>query len=101
MTQYELFKSGMNIGKDVLGTMTNTLFFAFISGFMTLLIYFSELKYSLATISNAKVFCSEVFQSICCGIGIILIIPITAFITSKVMFLTRKSKKSSCLKKEN
>ena len=100
ITQHELFKSGMNIGKDVLGTMTNTLFFAYISGFMTLLIYFSELKYSLATIFNAKVFCSEVFQSICCGIGIILIIPITAFITSKLMFLTRKSKKMSSLKKE-
>jgi len=99
ITQHELFKSGMNIGKDVLGTMTNTLFFAYISGFMTLLIYFSELKYSVATIFNAKVFCSEVFQSICCGIGIILIIPITAFITSKLMFLTRKSKKIGSLKK--
>lgn len=90
--QHELFKSGMNIGKDILGTMTNTLFFAYISGFMTLMIYFNQLNYSLATIINAKVFCSEVFQSICCGIGIVLIIPITAFITSKLLFLTRKIK---------
>lgn len=87
ITQQRLFKSGMNIGKDILGTMTNTLLFAYISGFMTLIIYFSELKYSLATILNEKVFCSEVFQILCCGIGIILIIPITAFITSKLMFL--------------
>lgn len=89
ITKYELFKSGMNIGKDILGAMTNTLFFAYISGFMTLMIYFNQLNYSLATITNAKVFCSEVFQSICCGIGIILIIPITAFITSKLLFLTK------------
>lgn len=89
ITQHELFKSGMNIGKDILGTMTNTLFFAYISGFMTLMIYFNQLNYSLATIINAKVFCSDVFQSICCGIGIVLIIPITAFITSKLLFLTR------------
>lgn len=87
ISQLELFKSGMNIGKDILGTMTNTLFFAYISGFMTLLIYFNQLNYSVSTILNAKVFCSEVFQSICCGIGIILIIPITAFITSKLMLL--------------
>lgn len=86
ITQHELFKSGMNIGKDILGTMTNTLFFAYISGFMTLMIYFNQLNYSISNIMNAKVFCSEVFQSICCGIGIILIIPITAFITSKLMF---------------
>lgn len=91
ITQDQLFKSGMNIGKDILGTMTNTLFFAYISGFMTLMIYFKQLNYSLSTIMNAKVFCSEIFQSICCGIGIILIIPITAFITSKLMFLTRKN----------
>lgn len=87
ISQLELFKSGMNIGKDILGTMTNTLFFAYISGFMTLLIYFNQLNYSVSTILNAKVFCSEVFQSICCGIGIILIIQITAFITSKLMLL--------------
>lgn len=71
--------------------MTNTLFFAYISGFMTLMIYFNQLNYSLATIINAKVFCSEVFQSICCGIGIILIIPITAIITSKLLFLKKDS----------
>ena len=89
INQHELFKSGMNIGKDILGTMTNTLFFAYISGFMTLMIYFNQLNYSLATIMNAKVFCSEVFQSLCCGIGIILIIPITAFVTSKLLFFTK------------
>lgn len=89
ITAHELFKSGMNIGKDILGTMTNTLFFAYISGFMTLMIYFKQLNYSLSTIMNAKVFCSEVFQSMCCGIGIILIIPITAFITSKLLYLTK------------
>lgn len=92
ITQQELFISGMNIGKDILGTMTNTLFFAYISGFMTLLIYFNQLNYSLSTIMNAKVFCSEVFQSICCGIGIILIIPITAFITSKLLLVNNKIK---------
>ena len=90
--QISLFHSGMNIGKDILGTMTNTLLFAYIGGFMTLMIYFNQLNYSLATITNAKVFCSEVFQSICCGIGIILIIPITALITSKLLFLTKEIK---------
>ena len=91
ITQHELFNSGMNIGKDVLGTMTNTLFFAYISGFMTLIIYLSISKYSLSDIFNMKIFCSEVFQSICCGIGIILIIPITAFVTSKLLLLNTKS----------
>lgn len=93
VTKNSLFKSGMNIGKDILGTMTNTLLFAYISGFMTLIIYFIELNYSLSTIFNEKVFCSEVFQVLSCGIGIILIIPITAFIASRFLLISLKSKK--------
>jgi len=94
ITQKSLFESGMNIGKDILGTMTNTLLFAYIGGFMTLIIYFNELHYSLADILNAKVFCAEVFQILCGGIGIILIIPITAFVSSKILFLKEKPEES-------
>ncbi|MBI6875662.1 YibE/F family protein [Clostridium aciditolerans] len=86
ITKQNLFHYGMNIGKDILGTMTNTLLFAYIGGFMTLIIYFNELHYSILNIVNAKVFCSEVFQSLCGGIGIILIIPVTSFITSEILF---------------
>ncbi|URZ17362.1 YibE/F family protein [Clostridium felsineum] len=85
-TKNELFKSGINIGKDILGTMTNTLLFAYIGGFMTLSIYFGEIHYSFYDIINTKVFCSEVFQSFCSGIGIILIIPVTSFIASRLLF---------------
>ena len=94
ITQKSLFESGMNIGKDILGTMTNTLLFAYIGGFMTLIIYFNELHYSLADILNAKVFCAEVFQILWGGIGIILIIPITAFVSSKILFLKEKPEES-------
>lgn len=87
VTRHTIFISGMNIGKDILGTMTNTLLFAYISSFMTLLIYFSETHYTIISILNTKVFCSDVFQSLCSGIGIILVIPITAFITSQILFL--------------
>ena len=87
-----LFKSGLNIGRDILGTMTNTLLFAYIGGFMTLIIYFNELHYSMSDIINSKVFCAEVFQILCGGIGIILIIPVTAFVASKVLY--HKSKET-------
>ncbi|GMQ59962.1 YibE/F family protein [Vallitalea sediminicola] len=85
ITKKSLFDSGMNIGKDILGTMTNTLFFAYISGFMALIIYFSSLHYSIADILNNKVFCAEIFQILCSGVGIILIIPVTALITSQIL----------------
>lgn len=87
----ELFIAGMNIGKDILGTMTNTVLFAFIGSFMTLIIYFNELNYKFIDILNTKVFCAEVFQMIAGGIGIVMIIPVSAFITSKILF--RKGEK--------
>jgi uncharacterized membrane protein len=97
ITQKKLFESGMNIGKDILGTMTNTLLFAYIGGFMTLIIFFNELHYSIADILNAKVFCAEVFQIFCGGIGIILIIPITAMISSIILFLRPNIKEKATL----
>lgn len=86
ISKKNLFTSGISIGKDILGTMTNTLLFVYIGGFMTLIIWFSSLQYSISQIINAKVFCSQVFPILCSGIGIILIIPTTAFITSMVLF---------------
>lgn len=84
-TTSSLFGSGVSIGKDILGTMTNTLLFAYIGGFMPLLIWFHKLNYSISDILNAKVFVSEVFQILCSGIGVVLIIPVTALVTAMVL----------------
>lgn len=80
ITKKELLKSGMNIGRDILGTTINTLLFAYLGGFMALLIWFKIKDYSFPEIINSKVFCSEAFQILCSGIGVVLIIPITAVI---------------------
>jgi uncharacterized membrane protein len=87
ITRTKLVMSGLRIGRDVLGTMTNTLLFAFIGGFIPLSIYFSCRNYSIADILNKKIFCAEVFQILCGGIGIALIIPVTVLITSRLLCL--------------
>src|SRR5699024_7256385 len=46
ISQKELFFSGLNVGRDILGSNTNTLFFAFIGGYMGLLLWFKDLSYS-------------------------------------------------------
>ncbi|OPJ64656.1 YibE/F family protein [Clostridium oryzae] len=85
ITWKSMFNSGMNIGKDILGTMSNTLLFAYIGGFMTLIIYFNELNYSFTDIINGKIFCAEIFQVLCGGIGVVLIIPVTALVAAKII----------------
>lgn len=81
----ELIKSGMNIGKDILGTTTNTLLFAFLGGFSTMIIYFIDFKYSIVTIINSKLFAQEFIKIMLSGIGCFIIIPVTAIITSYII----------------
>ncbi len=88
----KLLRSGINIGKDILGTMANTLLFAFMSGFLTLLIWMKIVNYPVRDIINSKIFGGEVFQILCGGIGIILIIPVTAFITMAILFFNTGKK---------
>ena len=78
----ELFFSGMNIGKDILGTTTNTLFFAFLGGYMSLILYFIDKEFDIASIINTRVFACEFSRIVLCGIASFLIIPLTAIIVS-------------------
>lgn len=82
LTRSELLKSGINIGKDILGTTINTLFFVFLGEFITLLLLFYGSKYSFGEIINAKVFSAEVIKILFIAIGSIVVIPISAYIIS-------------------
>ena len=93
ISRKDLFASGLSIGKDILGTNTNTLFFAFFGGYMGLLIWFKDLSYSVGKIVNSKIFSAEMITIFCAGIGIALIIPITSWINAYFLVKTRENKK--------
>lgn len=80
---HELFLSGLNIGKSILGTTINTLLFAYLAEFMTLIIYFYGLKSDFGYIVNSKVFASELIKIILVNIGSIIVIPITSYLTAR------------------
>jgi len=90
ITRKSLFTSGLTIGKDILGSNTNTLFFAFIGGYLALLIWFKDLSYSFGEIVNSKIFSAEMILILCAGIGIALIIPISAWINAVYLIRLRK-----------
>ncbi len=93
ISRKDLFTSGLGIGKDILGTNTNTLFFAFFGGYLALLIWFKDLSYSVGKIVNSKIFSAEMITIFCAGIGIALIIPITSWINAYFLVKTRDNKK--------
>ncbi len=80
-----LFASGMNIGRDVMGTMSNTLILAFVgSSFNTVMLIWGY-QMSKNQFMNIPFLGVEIVQGIAGSIGIILAVPITAFITSIVL----------------
>ena len=76
----ELFKSGMNVGKDIMSTTINTLFFAIISGFIGLFMYHHNV--SIEYIINYKEFVKLVVELLFMFIASIMIIPITSLLAS-------------------
>lgn len=96
MTLKELFKSGMNIGRDIIGTMTNTLVLAFAGGSITTMILLYSANMWTTQLINLDILGTEVIQSLAGTIGIILTVPITAIISAylcKTKIKDMKSKK--------
>src|SRR5699024_881526 len=89
----DLFSSGVTIGKDILGSNANTLFFAFIGGYLALLLWFKDLSYSFGQIVNSNIFASELMMIFFAGIGIALVVPIAAFINAYYLTKTKKTAK--------
>lgn len=79
----ELFKSGMNIGSDIMATTINTLFFALICTFIGFSMW--HRGSNIGYIINYKSFDQDLIQLLISFIGSILIIPITAYISSKLL----------------
>ncbi len=85
----ELFKSGMNIGKDIMGTMTNTLVLAYTGMALPLLLLISHEK-NPAKFLNLELVVSEVTAAIAGSIGLIIAIPATAIIMSYLVNKERR-----------
>ncbi len=79
----QLFLSGMNIGKDMVGTMTSTLVMAFLGSSFVLILYLYSLNLSKYQLLSSAYLSSELIASLSSSIGAILAVPITAFISAK------------------
>lgn len=78
----ELFASGIEIGKDMIGTMTNTLILAFTgSAFVTLLVFISyQVQFNQLLSSNYLAI--EIAQGVCGTFGIVLTVPAASLISA-------------------
>lgn len=97
MTGKELFKSGMNIGGDMIGTMTNTLILSFIGSSLVLVLLYMSSSFKIVDVINIEAIATEAVCAIAGSVGIVYTVPITALIYS---FLNR-NKEVYKVKSEN
>lgn len=90
MNAKELFRSGMNIGRDMVGTMTNTLILAFLGSGFALVIYLYSLSLSPHQLLSSSYLAIEVVSGISSSIGVILSVPLTALISSVLLTKDKK-----------
>lgn len=85
-----LFRSGMNIGRDAMGTMANTLILAFAGSSLNTLLLFQVYDYPLLQLLNSDLLSLELLQGIAGSMGIILTVPIVAALSGYIMGRKRK-----------
>ncbi len=78
----ELFISGIRVGRDMMGTMTNTLIFAYVGGSLSTLItnYAYDLSYN--QLINSYTIGIEIMQGLSGSLGVVLTVPVTAAVAA-------------------
>lgn len=80
ITTKQLIASGMNIGKDIMGSMSNTLILAYVGGSLHLLLLFTAYNITFIEIFNMDMIASEIVRAVAGSIGLIATIPLTTWI---------------------
>lgn len=78
LTAKELLKSGMNIGRDMVGTMTNTLILAILGSGLTLIVYIYSLGLQPWQLFSSAYMSLEAISAVASSIGVMLAVPLTA-----------------------
>ena len=74
----QLFRSGMNIGRDMIGTMSNTLIFAFAGNAFAAMLSLTAYGVQAAQLLNSDYIALEAAQGLCGTGGVILTVPIAS-----------------------
>jgi len=80
ISRAELVKSGMAVGRSVVGTMTTTLLFAYSSSYISLLMVFMAQNIPLANMLNLSYISADILTTLVGSFGLVTVAPLTALI---------------------
>ena len=88
LSKKDLLRSGRNIGRDTVGTMTNALIMAFLGSEFSLMIFLFARDLTFYHLYSTAFFALETISGLAASIGMVLAIPITNVIATAL--ITRK-----------
>lgn len=88
LSVHQLFKSGMNVGRDIIGTMSNTLILVYLGASLPLVLLSSSID--IQKFFNLNQVATEISSALIGSIAILACVPVTAFISANLV--TKKSK---------
>lgn len=90
----KLFMSGIHVGRDMMGTMVDTLILAYVGTALSTLVtnYAYDLSYN--QLINSNNIGIEIMQSLAGSLGIVLAVPITAFVAVELIYRKPKTEKA-------
>lgn len=98
ITKKEAVKSGITIGRSIMGTMMTTLLLAYSGGYIGLLMVFTAQGTPIINILNLKYVSAEILHTLIGSFGLITVAPFTA-ITSGILLTERSKSTVKCSKK--
>ncbi len=75
-----IIKSGMSIGRDIMGTMANTLILAYIGSSLSVVLLLVSYNSSILELMNKEMIVVEILQSLVGSFGILVTIPVTSLV---------------------
>jgi uncharacterized membrane protein len=89
-------RSGLRVGKAVIGTMTTTLLLAYSSSHITMFLLFMAKGLPAANILNAPFVAAEVLNILVGSFGLVTVAPFTALVSGILYHLEKKEIRSPC-----
>ena len=83
LSKLKLFQSGMNVGKDIIGTMSNTLILVYLGASLPLVLLSNNID--LNKFFNLNHVASEILSALIGSIAILVCVPVTAFVASNLI----------------
>lgn len=88
----DIFRSGLTIGRDMMGTMANTLVLAYIGSSLSLVLLLIAYRTSWLGLFNRELIVAEILQTLSGSIGILFTIPLTSLICAWIYTIKMRGK---------